>query len=1447
MWGRSRSGVRVALGVGPVRRRRERWVAALLGSALTVGLVPMASGTALAEPPQADAAPRQSASEPGVPEGDGAVGADQAIAEAMRTGKRVEVTSMRGESRDVFAMPEGHLEAREYLRPVRTRLDGKWADVDTDLAVSSAGVRPKVAVTEMTFSGGGDQPLVRMVRSGRELALSWPGALPKPEVAGDTATYREVLPGVDLRMGAQVDGFTQLLVVKNAEAAQSEKLKSLSLKLAAEGMAVRETDQGGLEAIDNGAGSAVFEAPTPQMWDSSNAEGGEGAAPMAARTGAAARMATGADGETGASESNKLAPVGVEVPADGKELILTPDQDVLRGEDTQYPVFIDPQWYSPRATSWTMASKYWESSPQWKFNGDPDAGMGLCNWNYCKPNDTKRLFYQIPVSKFAGKSILSAEFVVRNTWSASCDARSVELWQTKGISSSTTWKSQNASGFWVKELKAASFAYGYTGCAAKDAEFDVKAAVQSAANSKLPSMTFGLRAGSESDGKAWKRFSDQAYLRVKYNRPPPQVKASQLSMEYGGVCKTSAKAARVRTLGMIYADNVTDPDGDSVAVEFKAAWDTGDGKGNTPRWNPARTPSKKSGKSFAVSLPTSIPQSKPINWYVRVWDGSQYSPWSYAGDPAACYFIYDSDAPKAPVITSGEYPALDPADPEDAWYDGVGKYGSFSFKAADTDVTSYWYGINTDPTSAHKITTSAGAAKVLQMLPSKPGLNYVMAQTFDASGNGSEISTYRFRVRAGQPDRATWQLDEPAGATEANGSTPERVLNVHGGVSSGGEGAIGTATHFNGTDGYAYSELPAVDTSLGFAVSAWVKLDKVPSEAAIIASQTGNNRPGFELYYSSSLDRWVFNQFAEDKAGSSIVRAMSDKAGDAKSGVWTHLAGSYDGVADKLALYVNGKLAGETHYSTPWEARRGFQLGAGSYTGGVRSSFFPGSIDEVQVFDKPLAADEVSVLYTKKDVGDPGRPAVADFPLDEKEEATTIVGHGQVFPAKYNGGVTTGVEGVTGKAAHFNGTSGYARIAQSRGPHVNTSRSFTVSAWAKLDKKPGTAAVIAAQAGAFSPGFELYYSSASDRWAFNQYSADTADAKVIRAVQPEGTTARTGEWVHLLGVHDTVANTLTLYVNGAKAGSTTLEGAFYADQSMYLGAGSYSGKVGNFFPGTVDDVRLYDRVVSPEEVTQMTRQHPLLKGRWMFDGQSTTTPATSPDESAEGRAMTLKGGAALGSGMIGSNGLDLNGTDAYAATPAMPLDTSASFSITAWARAAATPTQQATVLSTEGASRNALDLRFVPDDKDPAGQGRWELALADKDSTKATIADVSSTEFYDVEEWNHLAVVYDGVSKEASLYVNGNLQVAPCRDDDGDGKVDEAGCLDLIAWGENILTHKATRTFQVGAATTAGKAGQYFPGTVDDVWAFQGALNASQVEQLASALSGLPTEVPQGS
>ncbi|MFE1437343.1 LamG-like jellyroll fold domain-containing protein [Streptomyces sp. NPDC058739] len=1413
-------------------RGRNRAVGALLGVTLAVGLVPGATGNAVAE----TQTPAPFAAE-NTSDGPAAAATEaQALARAKRSGESVEVMSLRGETTEVFATPDGDFEAREYLRPTWTRAQDGWERVDTELAATEGGtVAPRSATVNLEFSGGGAKdPLVRMERAGRTMSLSWPTALPEPQLSGAMATYPDVLPGVDLRMTAQEDGFAQLLVVKSAEAARNPKLDELRLKLGSDGLKIKENARGGLRAVDGATNGTVFEAPKPLMWDSS-----PGKSAQAGRvSGKSLAAASGTPaGEPGPGESGKLAPIGVDLPAGGNELVLTPDQNVLNGAGTEYPVFIDPQWYSPRASAWTMVSKYWASSPQWKFNGESDAGLGYCGWYYCQPYDTKRLFYRISTSAFAGRTILSAEFVVRNTWSASCSDRTVELWDTDPISDQTTWNSQNASGFWNKQLASDSFAYGFSGCSAADAEFNVKSAVQAAATAKDPSMTFGLRAASETDAYAWKRFSDKAFLRVKYNRPPPQVKMSQLTMEYGGTCKAPSKPARIRTLGTIYANNITDPDGDSVSLEFQAKWDGGS-------WTPGRTKTKASGSSFSISLPTSIPTNKTVNWYVRSYDGGQFSPWSNAGDPTGCYFVYDTNVPKAPLITSGEYPKSNPEDPEDPWFDGVGKYGSFKIDGVETDVTKYWYGFNADPSSKNTLTTSGGAPQIATILPDEPGLRFVTAQAFDSAGNGSEIRTYQFRVKTGQPERSMWQLDEAAGTTSATATAKDRPATLYGGPTPGTAGAKGTAVTFDGVDDYAKTDIPTVATDAGFSVSAWARLSQAPGTAAIIAAQPGNHAPGFELYYSKTYDRWAFNQYTADTAAATPVRAMAPTAGGVTVGRWTHLVGTYSTGSDEMKLYVDGVLVGTTAYSTPWDARRGLQLGAGSYSG-APGSFFPGDIDEVQIFDKPLSQSEVTVLGGKASLS-AGRPARMVFAMDEPAAATELTGKQELVDAVHQGGPTAGAEGVAGGSLTLDGTDDYATTGR---PLLNNQRSFAVSAWAKLPSaKPTHAGVVATQLGTTKPGFELYYSSSYDRWVFNNYSADSATGTPIRAMQAEGQVAQAGTWAHLVGVHDTVADKLLLYVNGTLAGSTALSTSWYAGGAFQIGASRIDGASTSFFTGQIDDVRMFDRAVSGDEVYQLFKQRPLVKSRWTFETTAGTAPVTTPDAVSTTNPLTLHGGAVQsGAAFIDYGSMSLNGTTAYATAAKVPVDTSGSFTMTAWAVTSSTPGMPVTVLSAEGVNRSAFNVRFVPDATAPeSNPGRWQLSLTDTDdpAETPTVVQVDNGLGYGVGQWNHLALVYDGFTKEARLYVNGNIAEIACKDDNGDGEADDTGCEDLVPWAENALAFKST-SLQIGRSRSGtAAAGTYFPGLVDDVWTFQGALTDAQVTKLSSTWFDVPTKVP---
>ncbi|WUH89251.1 LamG domain-containing protein [Streptomyces sp. NBC_00433] len=1380
-----------------------------------------------------------------------------AAAEAASAGRNVEISSLRTESSETYATPDGGMETDQHLRPVRARVGGAWKAIDNTLVEQPDGsIAPAVASVGMTLSGGGSAPLVTLDRDGRKLAYTWPSALPAPTLLGDTATYRNVLPDVDLQVRADIDGFHELVVVNTAEAAQNPALAQLTFGVRATGLDVARTADGGLTATDTAGGGEVFAAPQPIMWDSGTQATASTAKKSKAATADAATAGTGAadDPAQGPTDTSKMAPIGVAVDQADTRLTLTPDPALLTGAATSFPLYIDPQTYTPKAGDWTMVSKYWASSPQYHFNGDSDSGLGDCAWSYCAPYDVKRLFYSFPTSKFAGKTIVDATFVAHETWSASCSARKVELWRTKGFTSGTTWNS--SSDNWLDLLDTQNEAHGYDGCAASDVEFNATTGVRYAASHNSSTTAFGLRADDEGDKYGWKRFTDDAYLRVHYNMAPKQIPMSHLSMSPGSSCHSPSAPVRIRTLPTINASDVTDPDGDQVSVQFAVAWDAGDGKGLTTQWISARIGPKKSGSTFSTKLTAAlsgrtIPKNKTIAWQARAVDYDQgtyysYSPWSSTGSATSCYWVYDTSVPAGPVISSGDYPAVDDSDPNDPSYDGVGRDGAFSFDSASTDVVKYCYGVNADPVcdTDHTVTTTGGAAKSVEFRPTRAGTNFLYAQSFDSAGNGSEPEEYQFRVKEGQPARAEWQLDDAAGATQAAGTAGERTLSVVGSPTLGAPGRSGTAIDFNGTDSYLQSDIPTVHTDAGMTVAAWVKLDRMPTTAAIVAAQPGNDAPGFELYYSHDLNRWVFNQYSADTAAATPVRAMSATAGGVAAGQWYHLLGSYDASKHTLALYVNGTLMGTTSYTTAWDARRGLQIGAGSYSG-APASFFPGTIDDVRIYDKALVAADITHLANGQPIGG-GRPARAVFPLDEpaaQDDGTAtaqVHGRADVDPAVLHGGVSAGTAGAQDGALSFDGTTGYASTVSS---HVDNLDSFSVAGWAKLSSKPDHAAIIATQVGAHRPGFELYY-SATYGWSFDAYTADTSTAGIVRAAQGDTTHSPAGVWTQLLGSYDANTDDMRLYVNGVWVATTKFAAPFYGGGATQIGAGSYDGAPGSFFPGQIDDVQLYDRALSAPEAASLFHNQLQVEGRWRLDGAA-GSPQVSPDSlstAADQHPLTLGSGARIdatgAAGMVGTGALVLDGTaNGYASTSSSPIHTDSSFTVGAWVSTPARPTKPVTVMSMAGATTSGFAVRYVPDSADPANAGSWQLRTANADSTTAVVSTASDSSFQNNGAWDHIAVVYDLMAGQMRLYVNGQLQQALCADSDDDGVPDDPSCTESVSWNSSVLPFDATKGLQLGRVKTGASTwGEFWPGVIDDVWVFGGVASDTQIAALASGV-----------
>ncbi|MGX4736003.1 LamG-like jellyroll fold domain-containing protein [Kitasatospora griseola] len=1332
-------------------------------------------------------------------------------------------------------------------------------DLDPTLAVLSSGaVAPKAATVEIEFSGGGSgQPLVRMVRAGKELKISWPKELPKPVVDGSTAEYRSILPDVDLRLTATKTGFAQLVVVHTAEAAKNPELDQLRLGLETTDLTVRQEGDGSLTAVDISGGGTVFEAPPPVMWDSSTAAAATPAG-LSARTQAAPSGTAGASPTVGdiPGDGARVAPLKVDLAEN--EMRLTPDQVLLEDPSTVFPVMIDPAWDAPHAADWAGVSRYYPNQTYWHFTYTPDDvhdwGVGYCgDSTRCKLGDVKRAFFQVPSGMFIGKQILRATFGTYESHTYDCaQPRPVELWNTGYISPGLTWNAQNASGFWSRKLQTVTTAKGNSGCDAGWIEWGgddagVKNLVQDAANWGWQTTTFGLKAQNESDLNGWKRFTDGAYLQVQYNLRPNQIPNIDMSMSPGSECRP--QPVRINKVPQVTV-RATDPDGEAIGVQFAASWDAGDGMRR--RWwstgsegtAPGSNAFKGSGSIFSWTLPADLPQGTQLSWEARAWDGASWGDWSSEGDPTACYFTLDTTAPQGPVITSPTYPGSSDATAELPWTDGVGRYGSFTLKSASTDVVKYQWGLDSSTTATGSVSTTGGAAQTIKALPETPGLHRIWAQAIDASNNASQPETFYFNVLAGQGQRAGWNMD---GSLNGSGAEVPAVLGS--GATAGSAGRVNNGMAFNGDagTGYAQTEAAVLDTSRSFSVSSWVMFNGATT-SRVAVSQNGPNYYAFTLgtYVVGTDNRWAFK--VQSAPGDSDSTTFVVSANTAQTGQWTHLTGVYDSAAHSILLYVNGVLAGSTLVpSALWDGHGPVQFGRDRWQGQWAAAW-PGSVDEIKLWDRALTG--IQVTQVAADQTATGTPAKAVWHLDESATAT-VKGAPEADALKPTGSVQTGVTGVAGQAIRLDGTTGYLRTAR---PQVDGARDFSVAAWVKLPKPAAgdtTAKVAISQIGQHNSEFALYYSAAAGRWTFGRYKEDTAADTQMRVAQPDCTTGTlingvpcltgtTEDWTHLLGVNDTTAKKLRFYINGyLVAESAYTQTSPWANPGpLQIGSANREGVNTEFFRGDIDDVRLYDRIVTKPEAAAMVQQRPRLAGRWKLSAAA-GTPAVTPGEvpanggTSPNIGATLNGGASINAsgGLLPKPGtLLLNGTTAYAATNTALVHTNQSFTLAAWANTAGTPTRDMTVLSLPGANNSAVTLRWHYLGLDANGQpsGEWQAEVRDSDAGGASRTLVARAPGYSLlENWTHLAVSYDALAGRIALYVNGTTGNVYCPGG-------ATGCTARTAVTGAPAPFDASGGLQFGRSRSGGAWGEYFSGELDDVWLYQGVLSGDQIAHLAN-------------
>ncbi|MBY8870259.1 DNRLRE domain-containing protein [Micromonospora sp. PLK6-60] len=676
---------------------RHAWIRRLcLGLMLllvvTVAEVPATRRPAAAAPQQAAAKPRCPADRPDV---------TSAAVAAKLCGDRVEALDRRTETTQVFVNPDGTRTEERALAPVRVRAGDRWDDVDLTLVRRADGtVAPRVHPRNLLLSGAkttqGEHEVVSLGAGAQRTSIAWTGRLPEPVLDGRTATYPDVLPGVDLQIVAHSTGYEQYFVARDRAALA--RIEKLTLPMTTGKLTAADDGAGGL-VFKDAKGTPVGRAQAPEMWDAK-------VSPIS-------------------QEHVNRARVGlrtVRKSAGRAVMELTADADFVDRPDLTFPVTIDPPASLPVAFDAFVQTGY--SSDQ---SGSADLKLGYVVDGSAY---TARSYLRFGTTGLWGSRVTSAKLRLWNYHSYSCTASSWEAWRTDRADTSVRWTAQPTAR---EKVGTSTETKGYnSSCADGYVYIEVGKALQSAADNNWNDVTVMLRGTSESDTRSWKRFDSAEgarppLLSITYNAAPGVPTALAVTPCYSA-CGAGARTSSLRpTLSAKLSDaNAGQALRASFEIRNKATGATVATSGvltGSPGWT--------NGSTASWQVGTNLVNNTTYQWRV-----SGLDPYATGTASAWTDLTVDTDKPLVPFVSATIY--LNDGQP----HGGAGQSDTFTLTPANgtTDLAAFVYRLDTDAAA----TTVAATGTTTVTLSPRDGQRTLTVQAKDRAGNLSDANVYTF-------------------------------------------------------------------------------------------------------------------------------------------------------------------------------------------------------------------------------------------------------------------------------------------------------------------------------------------------------------------------------------------------------------------------------------------------------------------------------------------------------------------------------------------------------------------------------------------------------------------------------------------------------------------------------------------------------------------------------
>ncbi len=213
------------------------------------------------------------------------------------------------------------------------------------------------------------------------------------------------------------------------------------------------------------------------------------------------------------------------------------------------------------------------------------------------------------------------------------------------------------------------------------------------------------------------------------------------------------------------------------------------------------------------------------------------------------------------------------------------------------------------------------------------------------------------------------------------------------------------------------------------------------------------------------------------------------------------------------------------------------------------------------------------VLLRDRVIGDLEGSLVCLLPFEEGfgvrvRDYSLFENHGTISGASW-------IDGKYGKALSFNGVDNYVSVPHDPSLNFGTG-DFTLEAWVKLPSFIPHPLAIIIKTFDWTNAYSLFFDHGPYRFGILAYD------DILAPIAYTTTTLTAGQWYHVVGTK--VGDTMNIYLDGVFEGDDFRGalGSLDNDGDLIIGADIVLDD--DYFNGLIDEVRIYNRALSAEEI-----------------------------------------------------------------------------------------------------------------------------------------------------------------------------------------------------------------------------------------------------------------------